>query len=61
MTAFHEGDGVPVTVIQAGLTVVSAGPRSRRLREVQLGFGSAKKINRPMAGHSGVAVASFRS
>lgn len=49
----EEGMAVPVTVIQAGpCTVVQCKTKDKDGYEaVQLGFGSRKKINRPMAGH----------
>ena len=49
----EEGVAVPVTVIQAGpCTVVQRKTQEKDgYQAIQLGFGSRKKVNRPMAGH----------
>ena len=49
----QSGEVVPVTVIQAGpctITQVKAEDRDK-YRAVQLGYGSRKKIKKPLAGH----------
>lgn len=42
-----KGELIPVTVIEAGPCFVS----QVKDRSIQMGFGKAKKINKPMAGH----------
>jgi len=41
------GDVVPVTVIEAGPCYVT----QIKEKSIQIGFGAAKKVNKPMAGH----------
>jgi large subunit ribosomal protein L3 len=47
------GRAVPVTVIEAGPCVVvqKKTPERDGYAAVQLGFGAAKRVNKPMAGH----------
>ena len=48
-----EGNAVPVTVIQAGPCVVTQVKTQARdgYNAVQLGFGEAKRVNKPQQGH----------
>jgi len=59
MTQVFDDDGraIPVTVIQAGpCPVVQRKTQERDGYEaVQLGFGEAKRVNKPMAGHFAAA------
>lgn len=48
----QDGRVVPVTVVEAGpCTVVQVKGEKDGYQAVQLGFGSKKKVNKPMAGH----------
>lgn len=55
MTQIFDGDGrvVPVTVVRAGPCPVTQVRTVERdgYRAVQLGFGTAKRANKPLAGH----------
>jgi large subunit ribosomal protein L3 len=55
MTQFFDDDGrvVPVTVVRAGPCPVTQvrTPDRDGYRSVQLGFGTAKRANKPLAGH----------
>ncbi len=43
----EKGDVVPVTVVEAGPCYVTQVNE----KSIQIGFGAAKKVNKPMAGH----------
>lgn len=49
----EDGSAIPVTVIEAGPCVVVQKKTQERdgYAVVQLGFGTAKRVNKPMAGH----------
>ena len=59
MTQLFDEDGtaIPVTVIEAGPCVVVQKKTEERdgYAAVQLGFGAAKNVNKPMAGHFAAA------
>ena len=48
-----DGNAIPVTLIEAGPCVVTQKKSVEKdgYQSVQLGFGTAKKINKPLAGH----------